>query len=59
MNTKTDLDDALADLRVSRKITEHTLRVFDYLDSGLLSTNLSAQRSDSSKKQKTSSEENE
>lgn len=57
MNTKTDLEAALADLRVSRKITEHTLRVFDYLDSGLLSTNLSAQRSE--KKQKTSSEENE
>jgi hypothetical protein len=57
MNTKTDLDDALADLRVSRKITDHTMRVFDYLDSGLLSTNLSAQRSE--KKQKTSSEENE
>ena len=57
MTTKTDLDAALADLRVSRKITEHTIRVFDYLDSGLLSTNLSAQRSE--KKQKTSSEENE
>jgi hypothetical protein len=57
MNTKTDLEAALADLRVSRTITEHTLRVFDYLDSGLLSTNLSAQRAE--KKQKTSSEEHE
>jgi hypothetical protein len=57
MTTKTDLDDALADLRVSRKITDHTMRVFDYLDSGLLSTNLTAQRSE--KPQKTSSKENE
>jgi len=57
MTTKTDLDDALADLRVSRKITDHTMRVFDYLDSGLLSTNLSAQRSE--KKQQPTSEENE
>jgi hypothetical protein len=56
MNTKPDLDDALNDLRVSRKITEHTLRVFDYLDSGLLSTNLTARKSE--KPQKTSSEEN-
>jgi hypothetical protein len=57
MNTKTDLDDALADLRVSRKITDHTMRVFDYLDSGLLSTNLTARKTE--KPQKTSSEENE
>ncbi len=57
MTTKPDLDAALADLRVSRKITEHTLRVFDYLDSGLLSTNLSARKTE--KPQKTSSEENE
>ena len=57
MNTKTDLDDALADLRVSRKITDHTMRVFDYLDSGLLSTNLTARKIE--KPQQPTSEENE
>jgi hypothetical protein len=56
MNTKPDLEAALAELRVSRTITDHTMRVFDYLDSGLLSTNLTARKSE--KPQKTSSEEN-
>jgi hypothetical protein len=55
MTTKPDLDDALNDLRVSRKITDHTMRVFDYLDSGLLSTNLTAQKTE--KPHKTTSEE--
>ncbi len=57
MNTKTDLEAALADLRVSRTITDHTMRVFDFLESGLLSTNLTARRSE--KKQQPTSEEHE
>jgi hypothetical protein len=56
MNTKTDLEAALAELRVSRTITDHHMRVFDFLESGLLSTNLTARKSE--KPQKTSSEEN-
>jgi hypothetical protein len=55
MSTKPDLEDALADLRVSRKITDHHMRVFDFLESGLLSTNLTAQRSE--KPQQPTSEE--
>ena len=57
MNTKPDLEAALAELRVSRTITDHHMRVFDFLESGLLSTNLTARKTE--KPHKTTSEENE